>query len=129
MSKSFLSDRSAIAVSLAAEFTSAAYLVLLCGGVGGSWVELELQLWKTLAEIVGKWTREFPLVGSPEEFTGWRDSLVTRLTDGAAFVAREQRVRQPLPQLRSGLHEAFSSAVSHARQPSSEHQVIRARNP
>lgn len=39
---------------LAAELTSAAYPVMLRHGVGGKWLELELDLWKAMTESVRK---------------------------------------------------------------------------
>jgi len=44
--------------TFAAELTSAAYPVVLRHGRGSSWVDLELDLWKVLAETVQKWGRE-----------------------------------------------------------------------
>jgi hypothetical protein len=40
--------------NIAAELTSAVYSVTLRHGVGGSWLDLELSLWKALAEAVQK---------------------------------------------------------------------------
>src|SRR5947207_11401504 len=102
MSMNLLADQNTVAESLAAELTSAAYPVLLRGGLGGSWVELELGLWKALAKTVGKWAQELPQIGSPADAADWRERLVAGLTDGAVFVAREQRARGPLLQLKSG---------------------------
>jgi hypothetical protein len=38
--------------NLAAELTTAVYPVALRHGIGGSWVDLELDLWKALSETV-----------------------------------------------------------------------------
>jgi hypothetical protein len=38
--------------NFAAELTTAVYPVALRHGIGGSWVDLELDLWKALAETV-----------------------------------------------------------------------------
>lgn len=40
--------------NIAAELTSAAYAVLLRRGVLGSWLDLELSLWRELREAVRK---------------------------------------------------------------------------
>ncbi len=114
MSKDPLNDRNAVLEALAAELTSAAYSVLLRAGLRGSWVELELGLWKVLAETVGTWARKWPRSASPDDFANWREGLVAGLTDGAVFVAREQAVHGPPPQVRSRLREAFRSAISRA---------------
>ena len=48
-------DWDALLVTFAAELTNAAYRVVLQQGMAGSWVDLELDLWKVLAERVQEW--------------------------------------------------------------------------
>ena len=48
-------DWDTLLVNLAAQVTNAAYRVALQYGVAGSWVDLELDLWKVLAERVQEW--------------------------------------------------------------------------
>ena len=48
-------DWDTLLVNLAAQVTNAAYRVALQHGIAGSWVDLELDLWKTLAETVQEW--------------------------------------------------------------------------
>jgi len=48
-------DWDTMLVAFAADLTNAAYGVALEHGMGGSWVDLELDLWKALAETVQKW--------------------------------------------------------------------------
>jgi hypothetical protein len=50
-----VSDRDAQLEAFAAELASAAYRVALRHGPGGTWVDLELDLWKALMETVRKW--------------------------------------------------------------------------
>jgi hypothetical protein len=50
--------------SFAAELTSAAYRVALRHGTRGTWLGLELELWRVLTEVVKKWGLESP--PSPE---------------------------------------------------------------
>jgi hypothetical protein len=45
---------------LAADVTSTAYAIALRHGAGGSWVDLELGLWKALARTVQEWGRRPP---------------------------------------------------------------------
>jgi hypothetical protein len=40
---------------LAADVTSTAYAIALRHGAGGSWVDLELGLWKALAQTIREW--------------------------------------------------------------------------
>ena len=53
--------------ALAAELTAAAYPVALRHGVGGKWLDLELDLWRVLAETVQRWERRIaPAVSPPK---------------------------------------------------------------
>jgi hypothetical protein len=47
--------------NIAAELTSAVYLVVLQHGMSGSWLDLELGLWRALAETVKRVGYENPL--------------------------------------------------------------------
>jgi hypothetical protein len=49
--------------TLAAELTNAVYPVALRHGKESSWVDLELDLWRVLAETVQKWRPELPRRG------------------------------------------------------------------
>src|SRR5262249_1458932 len=51
-------DRDALLETFAAELTVAAYDVALRARIGGSWVDLELGLWKVLADKVKRWGRD-----------------------------------------------------------------------
>jgi hypothetical protein len=53
------SDWDTLLVAFAAELTNAAYRVALQHGIAGSWVDLELDLWKALAERVQEWETTF----------------------------------------------------------------------
>jgi hypothetical protein len=52
-------DWDTLLVVFAAELTNAAYRVALQHGIAGSWVDLELDLWKALAETVQEWGAAF----------------------------------------------------------------------
>jgi hypothetical protein len=41
--------------ALVADLTAAAYLVALRHGLGDRWLDLELELWRVLAETVKRW--------------------------------------------------------------------------
>jgi hypothetical protein len=53
-------DRDAARQSLAAELTLAAYRVALRTRTGGTWLDLELDLWRALAETVETWGSKLP---------------------------------------------------------------------
>ena len=48
-------DWDTLLVNFAAELANDAYRVALQHGMAGSWVDLELDLWKVLAERVQEW--------------------------------------------------------------------------
>jgi hypothetical protein len=51
-------DRNALLEDFTAELVSAAYPIALQHGKTGSWVDLELDLWRSLAGAVQKWHHE-----------------------------------------------------------------------
>lgn len=115
MLKLTVDDRRAVVESLAAELTNAAYPVLLKGGLGGSWVELELGLWKGLTQTLSQWLRELPPDRVAESVASWKNGLLMDLVDSALFVAQQQETQEPLSYLKSGLREAFGSAFNRSR--------------
>jgi hypothetical protein len=60
-------NRDRILEALAAELTQAAYAVALRHKATGSWIDLELNLWRALEETVQEWvSREAGEVNHPE---------------------------------------------------------------
>jgi hypothetical protein len=51
-------NRDALLESFAAELTRAAYCVALRTRMQGTWLDLELDLWRALADTVETWGRE-----------------------------------------------------------------------
>jgi hypothetical protein len=51
-------DRDALLDKFAAELTGAAYYIALRHGAAGTWLDLELALWRALADMVKTWERE-----------------------------------------------------------------------
>ena len=60
-------DQETFLENFAAELTEAAYLAALRHGVGGSWVDLELDLWQVLGDTVQKWGPGLPPRQQPGE--------------------------------------------------------------
>jgi hypothetical protein len=50
-----VADQDTLLDTVAAELTSAAYLAALGHGIQGSWIELELDLWRALTHAVKQW--------------------------------------------------------------------------
>jgi hypothetical protein len=53
-------DRDALLESFAADLTVAAYRVALRSRTRGAWLDLELDLWRALADTVKTWGKELP---------------------------------------------------------------------
>jgi hypothetical protein len=53
-------DRDAQLETLAAELTIAAYRVVLRTGAQGTWLDLQLDLWRALSDTVKTWGTELP---------------------------------------------------------------------
>jgi hypothetical protein len=102
--------------NFAAELTSAAYPVALRQGLGGSWLKLELGLWRALAETVEKWSRELPPDGSPDEFAVWRESFLADLTKAAFCIALKQEIKGSLLKTELGLYRVFRSMIGRVGQ-------------
>jgi hypothetical protein len=53
-------NRDGLLESFAAELTHAAYQVALRSRTQGTWLDLELDLWKALSDTVKTWGRDLP---------------------------------------------------------------------
>jgi hypothetical protein len=95
----------------AAELTSAAHAVALRQGVEGKWLDLQLDLWKSLAETVKRRGREWPRAAWPGAAADWWDSLVPELTEVAYHTTQRHGVRGPLREVKSALDQAFRSTI------------------
>jgi hypothetical protein len=61
-------DKDGFLDHFAAELTEVAYPIALRHRRGDSWIDLELDLWKALAETVRKWAGHLPTDGCADEF-------------------------------------------------------------
>jgi hypothetical protein len=64
-------DRDALLDDFAAELTRAAYSVALRHRAAGTWLDLELDLWRALADTVKQWGRESPPVAEAAFACDW----------------------------------------------------------
>jgi len=104
-------DRGIPLDTLAAEFTTVAHAVALRHGVGGKWLDLQLDLWRSLAKTVRQRGREWPWALGPTAFAVWWEGLVPELTEVAYRTTRRHNVRGSLREVKSALDHAFRSAI------------------
>lgn len=86
-----------------AQLTRAAYGVALRHTTAGTWLDLELDLWKAVAATVAKWAWQPPPATSAGEADAWRESFVADLTESALSVAPTSGIEGPVPELESRL--------------------------
>jgi hypothetical protein len=113
-------NRDTLLENFAAELTRAVYSRALRHGISGSWIQVELDLWRALAETVKKWAREWPPAGPPDEFKAWREGLLVELTESAFYVAVKHGVKGLPLEVELGLYRAFRMVIGRhcgARQP------------
>jgi hypothetical protein len=104
-------DRDARLENFAAELTRAAYPLVLRNGRKDSWLQMELGLWKALAEQVKKWARTGLPGPSPAEIEAWREGLLADLTESAFATALRNGAQGPLLALELALYRAFRLVV------------------
>jgi hypothetical protein len=104
-------NRETLLENFAADLTTAVYPIALRHGMAGSWIKVELGLWKALAETVKKWSRERPPAGNPDEFKTWREGFLVELTEGAFYVAVKHGIKGSLLEVELGLYRAFRLVI------------------
>jgi hypothetical protein len=97
--------------NIAAELTTAVYPLVLRHALRGSWLDLELGLWRALAETVENWVRQAPRSGSPDELDVWRGCFLVELTGKAFHVALTHGVKASLQRRGWDLYGAFRSVI------------------
>ena len=73
----------------------------------GSWLKLELGLWRALAKSVQKWAQEQPPPASAVEFETWRERLLVDLTETAFDVAVKNGIQGSFLEVELDLYRAF----------------------
>jgi hypothetical protein len=104
-------NRDTLLENFAAELTSAAYPLVLRHGTRGSWIKVELALWRVMAETVKKWAREGPPPGPSDEFKVWREGFLVDLTEGAFYIAVKHGINGSLLEVELGLYRALRSVL------------------
>lgn len=103
---------------LAANLTRGAYAHLLQHEMKGSWLELELRLWRLVRETVRHWARELPMSGSSDQLKAWGEGLLVDLTEAAFYLALDCGIKGSLLEVELGLECAFRSVINKVGQGS-----------
>jgi hypothetical protein len=104
-------DRDVRLENFAAELTGAAYSLVLRRGLSDSWLKMELELWRALAETVEKWAGKPPPTASPDDLDASREDLAVELTVSAMYVAMKNDIQAPLLEVERGLSTAFRQVI------------------
>jgi hypothetical protein len=94
---------------LAAELTSTVYPLLLRRRLEGSWLKLELGLWRALAETFRQWARQLPSAALCEELETGRYGLLAELTESAVCVALDHGIHAI--QAEAKLYQVFQQTI------------------
>jgi hypothetical protein len=107
----YAEDEDAVLVNFAAELTAAIYPIALEHGVGDRWIDLELDLWRVITEMVVKWDSASPRIGSPREWEAWREGLLAELVEAACRTTLRNNTLLLLPESQLGMYRSFHAAI------------------
>jgi hypothetical protein len=108
-------DSASALTSFAADLTDAAYSVMLQHRIRGSWIDLQLDVWRVLAMSIARTQGLSSRFISAAEFLEWREAFVSELTDVAYRTALRYGVQGPFLDIELELHVALREAVERAR--------------
>src|SRR5271166_6157020 len=109
-------DRNARLESVAANLASAVYSIVLRHGIRGSWIQMEVGLWKVLTDTIQKWAREKPPDGARNEFKRWREGLLVDLTESAFYIVEKYKIQGAPLEVELALYRAFRGVIRHVGQ-------------
>src|ERR1700751_40221 len=104
--------RAASPAILASELTAVAYAVALRHGVSGWWIDLQLDLWTTLAEAVER--AQSPSARYLDEIEAWKEGLLADVTPVAYRTALRHGLRGPFLEVGRSLCQALRRVVTRA---------------
>src|SRR6266481_2237816 len=100
--------------SFAADLADAAYHVVLRHGIDGSWIDLQLDVWR-VAESVTPDERTPSRFPSAAEFLAWREMFLSELTDAVYRTALHYGLHGPFLDLELDLHMALCEVIERSR--------------
>ena len=121
-------NRDARLENFAAELTSAVYCMALRHGMRGSWLDLQMGLWRVLAETVERWAREEPPAGSSDEFRAWQEGLLLDLTNGAFDIAVKHGIKGSFLEVELRLYRAFRLVIRRVAREALRRHVTKMRH-
>jgi len=104
-------DRAICHEKFAAELTSAVYPLVLQSSLKVSWLEVELDLWKSLATTVERRFRQRSAALSADEGEAWREGLLADLTETALHVVLQTGTAGSLLDLQLALYRTVRLAT------------------
>ena len=111
-------DRSTCGINRMAEISDAAYSVLLRSGIRGWWIDLELDIWKTLEDVAVKPT-DWNATISRDSHCADLGSLpgLHLLTQAVYSAALRHGFHRPFVDVELGLYRALEQVMSRSAQP------------
>src|SRR5258708_6765560 len=97
--------------SFAADLTDAAYAVALRHGIAGSWIDLQLDVWRVIARTIAEAERESSPSAATSECSALRDAFLSELTRAAYDTALRHKLQGPLLDVELDLHQALRRVV------------------
>jgi hypothetical protein len=110
--------------SFAADLADAAYKVVLRHGIDGSWLDLQLDVWR-VAESVTPGERTLSRVPSAAEFLAWRETFLSELTDAIYRTALHYGLHGPFLELELDLHMALRDVIERPRSSAALRLIFR----
>jgi hypothetical protein len=104
-----------VLTSFAADLTDAAYSVVLRHGICGSWINLQLDVWRVLAASITQTPRPESRSPSAAEFYAWRETFLSELTDVAYRTALQHGLQGPFLDVELDLHVALREVIERSR--------------
>jgi hypothetical protein len=98
-----------------ADLTDAAYGAVLRHGISGSWIDLQLDVWKALAASVTQTGRTASPPRSALEFLAWREAFLSELTDAAYHTALQHGLLGRFLDLELDLHLALREVLERSQ--------------
>jgi len=114
-------DRDIRVEDFAAELTGAVYPHILRRGPKDRWINVELALWRALAETVKRSAQQQPAAASADDLEAWREGFVADLTASAFHVALKNGIKGPPLEVELCLYRAVRLVIRrHSRVRSTE---------